>query len=228
MEYDTEQATAQMIQHQAVFEGKAVLEIGCGTGWISSLLARGTKEYIGIDPDENAISDAKETYDTVDFRIGTGEALMFGDSLFDLVLFTLSLHHQNSAASLKEAYRVLKRNGRLLIVEPSVKGEFQQFFHLFDDETLQIQNAHQAMMDSAFTLEGQEIFDALVRFEDKTDLCQYDFGREKISPGDDNQIINKLDQLQPETAFPIILKDTLDFYLLAKAHISPPIIGETQ
>ncbi len=77
---------------------------------------------------------------------------MLGDSLFDLVLFTLSLHHQNSSAALKEAYRVLKNNGKLIIVEPLVKGELQQFFHLFDDETLEIQNAYRSLMDSAFTL----------------------------------------------------------------------------
>lgn len=208
-----------MIKKQAVFKKKAVLEIGCGGGKISSLLADDTKRYIGIDPDENAIREAKENYDKVDFRIGNGESLVFGDLVFDLVLFTLSLHHQNSSAALKEAYRVLKNTGKLVIVEPSVKGEFQQFFHLFDDETLKIQNAYRSMMDSAFTLEDKDTFDAVVRFEDKTDLCHYDFDRGRIALGDRNQIINKLDQLQPGASnlSPIILKDTLDIYLFAKA-----------
>jgi len=218
MEYDIEQMTTRMIKKQVVFMKKAVLEIGCGRGRISSLLADDTKRYIGIDPDENAIRDAKENYDNVDFRVGNGESLVFGDSIFDLVLFTLSLHHQNSSAALKEAYRVLKNTGKLVIVEPSVKGEFQQFFHLFDDETLGIQNAYRSMIDSVFTLEDKDTFDAVVRFESKTDLCQYDFDRERIVLGDENRIMNKLDQLQPgaSTLSPIILKDTLDIYLFAK------------
>lgn len=217
MEYDIEQMTTRMIKKQAVFKEKAVLEIGCGGGRISSLLSEDTKQYIGIDPDENAIREAKKNDDTVDFRIGNGESLLFGDSVFDLLLFTLSLHHQNSSEALKEAYRVLKSTGKLIIVEPSVNGEFQQFFHLFDDETLAIKNACTSIFQSAFILKDKGTFDAIVRFEDKTDLCHYDFERKRIMSGDENKIMNKLNQLQPGTStlFPIILKDTLDIYLLA-------------
>lgn len=218
MEYDTEQMIIKMIKTQTIFNEKTVLEIGCGAGKISSLLADDVTVYIGIDPDEDAIREAKENYDNVDFRIGNGESLVLGDFFFDIVLFTLSLHHQNSSAALKEAYRVLKKKGRLVIVEPSVKGEFQQFFHLFDDETLEIQNAYRSMMDSAFSLEDKDTFDAIVKFEDKTDLCHYDFDRDSIASGDETRIMNKLDQLQPGASnlSPIILKDTLDIYLLAK------------
>jgi len=217
MEYDIEQITTRMIKKQAVFKEKVVLEIGCGGGRISSLLAEETKHYIGIDPDKNAIREAKRNYDTVDFRIGNGESLVFGDLVFDLVLFTLSLHHQNSSEALQEAYRVLKNTGKLVIVEPSVKGEFQQFFHLFDDETLAIQNAYSSMMQSAFILKDKGSFDVIVRFEDKIDLCHYDFERKRIASIDENQIMNKLNQLQPGASnlSPIILKDTLDIYLLA-------------
>jgi ubiquinone/menaquinone biosynthesis C-methylase UbiE len=219
MEYDTEQITLGMIQKQADFKNKTTLEVGCGGGEISSLLADVTRLYTGIDPDEKAIREAKENYDNVDFRIGNGESLVFEDSFFDLVLFTLSLHHQDSAAALKEVYRVLKKNGKLIVIEPSVKGEFQQFFHLFDDETAKIQTAHRSMMDSAFTLENKGSFEAVVRFEGKADLCSYGFDRERVAPGDENRIMQKLEQLQPGASnrSPIILKDLLDIYLMAKA-----------
>lgn len=219
MEYDAGQVTIKMIQKETVFKDKTVLEIGCGGGKISSLLADDTKRYIGIDPDENRIMEARKNFDTVDFRIGTGECLEFEDSLFDLVLFTLSLHHQNSPIALKEACRVLKDNGKLVILEPSIKGEFQQFFHLFDDETGKIQKAYRSMMDSAFALERKGRFEAIVRFEDKADLCSYAFDREQISTGDENRIMNQLEQLQPgaSNCSPIILKDVLDIYLMAKS-----------
>lgn len=218
MEYDTEQTTIRMIQKQTIFKDKTVLEIGCGGGKLSSLLADETKVYIGIDPNGDAIREAKENYDNADFRIGDGESLVFRDSLFDLVLFTLSLHHQNSTAALKEAYRVLKNNGKLVIVEPSVEGEFQQFFHLFNDETREIQKAYHSLLNSAFTLEDKDSFDAFVRFEEETDLCRYDFDREKVTPRDENRIMNKIEELQPGASnlSPIILKDTLDIYLLTK------------
>ena len=54
MEYDAEQMTARMILKKAVFEGKAVLEVGCGKGTISSFLADGTSRYLGIDPEGKA------------------------------------------------------------------------------------------------------------------------------------------------------------------------------
>lgn len=219
MEYDAGQVTAGMIQKQAAFKGKTVLEIGCGEGEISSLLAHGTKLYTGIDPDEKAIRKAKKTYDNVDFRIGNGESLEFGDSFFDLMLFTLSLHHQNSCAALKEAFRVLKNNGKLIILEPSIKGELQQFFHLFDDETQKIQNAYHCMMNCSFVLENNDSFEAIARFDNKTDLCSYDFNREKIALGDEIRILRQLEQLQPggSNQSPIILKDMLDIYLMTKA-----------
>lgn len=218
MEYDPEQITVGMIKKQADFKDKTVLEIGCGNGETASLLARETRRYIGIDPDEERIREAKENDGTPDFRVGRGETLDFEDAFFDLVLFTLSLHHQNSSAALNEAFRVLKGNGNLVILEPSVKGEFQQFFHLFDDETLKIEDAFRSMRGSAFILENKGSFEALVRFEGKNDLCAYGFDRERTAPGDDDLIMDKLEQLQPGAAnrSPIILKDRLDIYLMAK------------
>ena len=70
MEYDIEPLTVEMIKNQADFNGKVVLEIGCGGGEISSLLANDTEQYIGIDPDISAINDASQAYHNVDFRIG--------------------------------------------------------------------------------------------------------------------------------------------------------------
>lgn len=219
MKYDIEQMTVTTIKNQDNFKNKIVLEIGCGGGEISSLLATDTKQYIGIDPDIGAINDANHAYDNVDFRIGSGESLKFDDSKFDIVLFTLSLHHQNSVLALKEAYRVQKDDGKLIIIEPSIDSEFQQFFHLFDDETQVIENAYHSMTNSDFTLEIQDTFDAIVRFEDKTDLCGYDFDRDTFTSGDENVIIEKLNQLQPGSLdnSPIILKDTLNIYLLSKS-----------
>jgi ubiquinone/menaquinone biosynthesis C-methylase UbiE len=218
MKYDIEQMTITTINNLDNFKNKIVLEIGCGGGEISSLLATDTKQYIGIDPDIVAIKNANHAYDNVDFRIGSGESLTFDDSKFDIVLFTLSLHHQNSILALKEAYRVQKNDGKLIIVEPSISSEFQQFFHLFDDETQAIENAYHSMMNSDFTLEIQDTFNTIVRFEDKTDLCDYDFDRETFASGDENVIIEKFNQLHPGSLdnSPILLKDILNIYLLSK------------
>jgi ubiquinone/menaquinone biosynthesis C-methylase UbiE len=99
------------------------------------MLARDTRRYIAIDPDREAVAKARQQSGNAQFFIGSGENMPLGDSSFDRVIFILSLHHQNSRQALLEAHRVLAPGGRVIILEPSAKGEFQQFFHLFDDET---------------------------------------------------------------------------------------------
>jgi len=218
MEYDSSQTTIKMIKRFAEFNDKIVLEIGCGDGKISSIVSDSTQQYSGVDIDETAINCAIRTYKNVDFRIGSGEALEFADAQFDLVLFTLSLHHQNSELALRETDRVLKSDGNLLIIEPSIRGEFQQFFHLFDDETHEIQTAYKNLLKSSFTIGHEDSFNVNVIFQDQTDLCSYPFGREKIRSGDADLIIKKLNQLQPGSADhpPIRLKDAIDIYYLKK------------
>ena len=67
-------------------------------------------------------------------------------------------------------------------------------------------------------MENEDTFDTIVSFEDKSDLCSYVFDRETVASEDANRIINKLNQLQPGSSDhpPIILKDTIDIYLLTK------------
>lgn len=218
MEYDTKQITLKMIQKFIIFKNKTVLEIGCGEGKISSLLADDAKKYIGIDPDIESIQHAAGLYKNVDFRLGSGESLEFNDLNFDIVLFTLSLHHQNSFLALAEADRVLKEKGELLIIEPAVDGEFQQFFHLFDDETDQIKYALKNIRASDFSLERHETFNAQVWFANKKELCSYHFSRETITPGDTDRILEQLNRYQPslDENQPIYLTDKIDIYYLIK------------
>jgi len=218
MEYDTEQITIRMIKKFVDLNDKIVLEIGCGEGKTSSLLADDTKKYIGIDTDGPSINNAISKFKNVDFKIGNGESLEFENSFFDIVLFTLSLHHQNSRIALKEAGRVLKDKGKVLILEPSIDGELQHFFHLFDDETSEINEALDNIMKSTLILEQQETFNAITTFNSLSEICNYPFDREKVNPGDADRIIEKLNQLQIISADhqPIHLNDTINIYCLAK------------
>ena len=218
MEYDPEQKTAKMIEKYGRLDGKSVLEVGCGKGKISSYLADNTKEYIAIDPDEQALAQALESYKNVDFRKGSGESLQFDDYTFDRVLFTLSLHHQNSLPALKEAHRVLTDNGCLLVVEPNVHGAFQQFFHLFEDETEAIETAFNNLNHSSFSFDLKHCFLTEAVFENLDDLCTYDFDRDTIDISDNDRIIAFLEKIQPGASKqrPIVLDDRLDLYLLSK------------
>ncbi len=233
MEYDIDKIQVKTIRRTIDFPGKHVLEIGCGNGETSIHLARETKTYTALDPDRDQINLAKalthkKRPHEVLFKVGSGQALEFEADVFDIVLFTLSLHHQDSLVALKEAFRVLKPGGNLLVIEPLANGEFQQFFHLFDDETPALAAAVVAIQTSSFNLVKKEKFHAIALFENIQDFLAYDFNRDKIRPGDDKKI---LDHLYPLKGNPsqdmtgaspckpdgtLRLKDELQIFLLEK------------
>ena len=94
MEQDKENITLQKIEQHAFSLKGHVLEVGCGDGRITSLLAEKTENVIAIEPDAETIAHAKNSIENVRFIRGSGEHLGFRNGSFDLILFTLSLHHQ--------------------------------------------------------------------------------------------------------------------------------------
>jgi ubiquinone/menaquinone biosynthesis C-methylase UbiE len=113
--------------HQAGIEpGQAVLEIGCGTGNLTILMARlcaGTR-IVGMDPDPKALERARRKAESsgasIRFDQGFAEALAYPDGSFDRVLSALMLHHlpaDTKAAALREALRVLRPGGSLHVVD---------------------------------------------------------------------------------------------------------------
>ena len=98
----------EKIFEYAELKNRKILEIGCGTGRISSNLSTKTNLIIDIDPDENAIKKARADVSGVEFRVGSGEALNFPAAFFDIVIFTLSLHHQDSQKALNESQESIK------------------------------------------------------------------------------------------------------------------------
>lgn len=122
-----------------------VLEIGCGDGRISSKLAKSTKSLIAIDPDADSLALARKRAPGVNFRTGSGENLAFPDNTFDLVLFTLSLHHQNSAKALAEAARVALPDGAIMVIEPAVNSEVSLICNIYEDESAALLEATRNM-----------------------------------------------------------------------------------
>jgi SAM-dependent methyltransferase len=160
----------EKIGKHATLKNKKVLEIGCGSGRISSLLAEECNALVAIDPDEKDIENARARIPGVDFRVGSGEKLDFPDSSFDLVIFTLSLHHQDSRKALKEAARVAKPGGRILVVEPVTEGETENVFAFLHDENRNTICAQDAIVNSGLPMVASETFTADWVFENEDDL----------------------------------------------------------
>lgn len=100
------------------------LEIGVGTGRFAAPLGI---QY-GVDPSEKMIDIARQR--GVDARLGFGERLPFKNSYFNYVAIIITLCFvKNPDEVLKEARRVLKKNGKVIIGiidKNSFLGKFYQ------------------------------------------------------------------------------------------------------
>lgn len=106
--------------------GTRVLDLGCGTGSFGIMLARANPgtEVIGIDPDPDIVRMAERKAARspagLVLKIAGAETLPFEQGVFDFVASTLVFHHLPPAvkrAALREAHRVLRPGGRLLILD---------------------------------------------------------------------------------------------------------------
>ena len=163
---------AEKISKYTDLMNKRVLEIGCGNGRITSYLADKTQKLTAIEPDYNEIIEARDKLPGVDFQTASGEYLPLPDDCFDVVVFTLSLHHQNSEAAISEAVRILKEDGEICVIEPTIEGEIQRAFSLVQSENHELIQAQDSIKNSGLKVHDSETFYAIWSFDDKDDLCR--------------------------------------------------------
>lgn len=102
---------------------EAVLDLGTGTGRMLELIAGQTERAEGVDLSAEMLAFARARldsagYDNAHVRQGDIFDLTFEDEEFDLVIVHQVLHYlDDPAAALKEAARVLKPGGRILIAD---------------------------------------------------------------------------------------------------------------
>jgi SAM-dependent methyltransferase len=96
-------------------------DLGCGTGQVSATLAPFVRRVIAVESSRAMPRAAhKRLGDTpnVDLRFGELESLPIEDRALDAAAMCLVLHHvADPAQALREAARVLRPDGRLLIVD---------------------------------------------------------------------------------------------------------------
>lgn len=106
--YGSELSTA-FLGFAAVSRGSRVLDVGAGTGALTTRLAEivGPSHVTAVDPAEDYARACRERVPGVDVRIGPAEALPFDDGAFDVVLSQLVIQALDDApAAAREMRRV--------------------------------------------------------------------------------------------------------------------------
>ena len=114
-----------LVAQTELADGLRVLEIGCGTGNVTTRVKRAAPgaDVVGTDPDPLALARAQRKVhgmSGIRFERAYAQELPFADGEFDRVLSSMMLHHLDDdvkAGAAAEIYRVLRPGGTLHIVD---------------------------------------------------------------------------------------------------------------
>ncbi len=102
-----------------------VLDLGCGPGSFLSLMAGISRTIVGADitptfiHECNSVISKRKLLNASAVLIKPG-VLPFSDHHFDCVIMIDTIHHlEDAAITMDEVYRILKKDGKLLIFEPN-------------------------------------------------------------------------------------------------------------
>ena len=102
-------------------KGMNILDVGCGTGSHLELYQRYKCNLFGIDLSPSMLEVARGRLgDSAQLDFGNATEMPYEDDKFDLVISMLSLHEmspETRSAVLNEVKRVLKSDGRLLLID---------------------------------------------------------------------------------------------------------------
>ena len=122
-------------------QNKRVLDLACGEGYGSYLLAKTAKSVMGIDIDNNTIKHARNKYikQNLEFRVGSiTEVPIGGESIFDVAVCFEALEHiEDHQKLLSEVKRLLTPEGVFIVSTPNKtvytdEPQFNNPFHVHE------------------------------------------------------------------------------------------------
>ncbi|WNV05355.1 glycosyltransferase [Candidatus Methylospira mobilis] len=109
------------VQACGIVAGKIALDIACGEGYGSAILANKASQVIGVDIARDAVQHARKRYkkENLKYMVGSCAEIPLPDASVDVVVsFETIEHHDQHDRMIQEIKRVLRPDGVLLISNP--------------------------------------------------------------------------------------------------------------
>lgn len=114
--------------------GKRILDVGCGSGWLSVYLAQKGAGFVhGFDVSPKMVEVARKrakangVSDKVEFSYDSAENVKFEKETFDYVVGISVLHHVDMEAFQSKIRGILKASGRAVFIEPLGENKIIEF-----------------------------------------------------------------------------------------------------
>ena len=120
-----------LIKELEINPGDAVLDVGCGTGTVLKFISSKTEiKGYGLDISPQMLEVARKKNPGFEFAEGNCETLPYKDNSMDVIMACMAYHHFSDQEQFRrEAYRVLKPNGKMYICDPRFPWIVRVFFN---------------------------------------------------------------------------------------------------
>lgn len=134
-----------------------IVDLGAGEGTLSQLLAKRARKVIAVDNSPKMVEFGsklakKHGVENLEYRLGDIEDPPIAEASVDLAILSQALHHAiNPERAIKSAYRILKKNGRIIVLD-LLSHNFEKARELYADHWLGFSEVrlHQLLEKSGF------------------------------------------------------------------------------
>lgn len=105
--------------------GERILDLGCGTGDLTNVLAEKGAEVIGLDASSEMIERARAKYPGITFNVADGQSFRVAPAEFDAVFSNAALHWMKDAAGVAASVALALRPGGRFVAEFGGQGNVE-------------------------------------------------------------------------------------------------------